>query len=182
MNSFAHMGNLFVRHQENLFTYQLLSPMSFDFPRLRTKKDITDILGNVVKMAEQGERLGRDVFLDTYFKAQTLLSFADRFKLHSFLYHTFQHHFVGIPKKRLGQQYHQPMVQHLNKYLSRLMRGELAHCHTEERVLIYKLTYQCYLLLLNNKVGVKKASIDFNKRFIAIISKTVQLNSYLLRD
>lgn len=177
----------FVTKQENLFcksniASDLETYRAF-FKVLLNKDNLAaDILQDTVVKLEKGEKLGVNLFYDMDMHVLSLLSPQSRLMLHWMIYDHFHKSFVSSHVSSATQGYHHLMIIELTKHLKELFESEYNYLQSEQKYLVYKLTFDVYLMFDNNSFNGKSYQIHFSKHHIPIIIKYVQLNSNSLKD
>ena len=144
--------------------------------------DLNEILLDTVTKTEANEKMGISPFFDLQIETLGLISPVSRLLLHQIIFNHYSDNYIDIEKNTNNQGYHQQMIKELTSHINKLLVDEYDYLQSDEKHLVYKLTYEVYLLFDNNNFAGKKLPIKFSREHIPLIIKIVQTNSFDLTD
>ena len=149
---------------------------------LSKDNDLNEILLDSSNKIEKNDKLKINIFYDIEMCVLALLSAETRLMLHWIMYDNFHKPYININVNPSTQGYHHLMITELTKHLKELFDGQYNYLQAEEKYLVYKFTYDIYLMFDNNSFNNKSYQISFSKHHIPIIIKYVQLNARCLNS
>ena len=187
MNNYMKKSISFVNKQENLFcnSYKVgdTAYLKKVLKQILNKdNNINEVLLDTVTKMDNQSKLLISPFYDLQVEMLGLISPVSRLLLHNIIFNHYHDNFIKIDKNTNNQGYHQQMIKELTSHINQLLKDEYDYLQSDETYLVYKLTYEVYLLFDNNSISGKKLSIKFSRQHIPLIIKIVQTNSFDLTD